>query len=147
MLENRTDTTWLLISESALDAAAAVSFLHTPHAGGIDIFIGTTRQWTEGRETAELAYECYAEMAIREMERLVTVASSRWPILKACVLHRVGLVPVAHASVIIGVATPHRSDAFDGCRFLIDTLKEDVPIWKKEVFTNGSREWVSPMGA
>ena len=146
MLEHKTDTTWFFITENVLDTGAVVSFLHTPDAGGIDVFIGTTRQWTHGRETADLAYECYHEMAIREMERLVTMAQKQWPVLKACIFHRVGAVPIAQASVAIGVATPHRSDAFEACRFLIDTLKQDVPIWKYETYMDGSGEWVEALG-
>ena len=121
MLERRTDTTWVVITADVLDTGAAVSFLLTPEAGGIDVFIGTTRQWTHGRETAELTYESYPDMAIQEMERLVTRAQARWPVLKACIFHRVSAVPIAEASVVIGVATPHRADAFEACRFLIDT--------------------------
>ncbi len=146
MLERRTDSMWLVISEDVLDTGAAISFLHTPEAGGIDVFIGTTRQWTNGRETAELSYESYQEMAIREMERLAHEAQAQWPVIKVCMFHRVGTVPVAQASVVIGVATPHRADAFAACRFLIDALKQDVPIWKYETYTDGSGEWVDVLG-
>lgn len=146
MLERRNDTMWVAVTSEVLDTGAAISFLHTPDAGGIDLFIGTTRQWTHGRETTELAYESYSEMAIQEMERLAARARARWPVLKICILHRVGTVPIAQASVVVGVATPHRADAFEACRFLIDTLKEDVPIWKFETYADGTSDWVDARG-
>lgn len=133
---------WIDLQHEKLDTDAVVRFLQTPTAGGIDIFLGTTRQWTDGRETTHLAYECYPSMALKEMQRLADKACERWPVEKVCLLHRLGVVEVSEASVIIGVATPHRVDAFAACRFLIDTLKKQVPIWKREVFADGSTEWV-----
>lgn len=133
---------WIDLQHEKLDAEAVVRFLQTPRAGGIDIFLGTTRQWTDGQETIHLAYEGYPSMALKEMQRLADEACERWPVEKVCLLHRLGVVEVSEASVIIGVATPHRVDAFAACRFLIDTLKKQVPIWKREVFADGSTEWV-----
>lgn len=134
--------TWTHIQQGTLDIEAVVQFLQVPNAGGIDIFIGTTRQWTEGRETVHLEYDCYPAMALKEMERLAQVACERWPVEQVCVLHRTGIVEIGEASVIIGVATPHRADAFAACRFLIDTLKQQVPIWKREVYADGEAEWI-----
>jgi molybdopterin synthase catalytic subunit len=135
--------TLIAITTDHLDTASVANFLSVPEAGALDIFLGTTRQWTRGRETTRLVYECYEPMAVAEMERLADECRSRWPVLQLCMLHRLGEVPVAEASVIIGVSTPHRKDAFEACRFLIDQLKKQVPIWKYEVFTDGSGEWVS----
>ncbi|HET6567783.1 MAG TPA: molybdenum cofactor biosynthesis protein MoaE [Rhodothermales bacterium] len=132
----------LLVSKEPIDAAAECAFLYTPEAGGIDIFIGTTRRFTGERETVELVYECYTEMALREMRRLVDAAAEQWPVKRCCIVHRVGVVPLAEPSVFIGVATPHRAEAFEACRFLIDSLKREVPIWKYERYTDGSGEWV-----
>lgn len=133
---------WVEITESSLKGEPVVSFLSTPAAGGVDIFVGTTRQWTGRRETLRLEYECYPAMARAEILRILQVAQKRWPVERACVLHRLGVVPVAEASVIIGVATPHRAEAFAATRFLIDTLKRQVPIWKREVLTDGHEEWI-----
>jgi molybdopterin synthase catalytic subunit len=81
-------------------------------------------------------------MALEQLQKLATTARSRWPICKLAVLHRIGDVPVAEPSVIIAVSTAHRADAFDACRFLIDELKKDVAIWKKEVWDDGTATWV-----
>ena len=133
---------WVDLTDELISYDAAIQFLHDPRAGGIDVFLGTTRQWTGEKETAELRYECYAPMAKKEMTALLQTARSRWDIIKACMLHRLGVVPVAEASVLIGVSTPHRDDAFKACRYLIDRLKVQVPIWKREFYTDGSTEWV-----
>jgi molybdopterin synthase catalytic subunit len=142
MMESKAADDWVRIQEDELDLAAAARFLATPGAGGIDLFIGTTRQWTGEDETVRLEYECYPSMAIKEIGLLIGEAREQWPVMKACVFHRLGVVPVAQASVIIGVATAHRAAAFEACRFLIDRLKVQVPIWKREVYADGRTEWV-----
>lgn len=136
---------WVALQTDPLDINEVAQFLYHPEAGGIDIFVGTTRQWTgddEVKETLELGYECYEPLALKEMEALLNEAIERWPVVKACLIHRLGVVPVAEASVIIGVSTPHRVAAFEACRYLIDRLKIQVPIWKKEHYADGSTEWV-----
>ena len=133
---------WLSLSKAPLDVIAAYQFLQTPAAGGIALFIGTTRQWTDGHETTLLMYESYEPMALKEMHSLLDVAVNRWPIHRACVLHRLGEVPVTEASVLVGVATAHRPEAFEACRFLIDRLKVQVPIWKQEHLTDGQVNWI-----
>jgi len=130
------------LQQGALDVAAAFAFLQTPKAGGVALFVGTTRQWTGDRETVRLEYDCYDAMALRELDMLAEEAGRRWPVERLSVLHRLGVVPPAEASVIVGVATPHRADAFEACRFLIDTLKRQVPIWKREVYADGRTEWI-----
>ncbi len=130
------------LHDTPLDLAAAFAFLQTPAAGGIDLFVGTTRRWTDARETERLEYDCYRPMALKEMDRLADEAAARWPVERVVILHRLGVVPLAEASVIVGVATPHRADAFAACRFLIDALKRQVPIWKREVFADGQTAWV-----
>ena len=141
-MQKKESQQWFLLQHDPLDVGAAFAFLQTPRAGGIDLFVGTTRQWTADKETVRLEYDCYEAMALKEMERLAREAQSRWPVERVCILHRLGLVPPAQASVVVGVATPHRADAFDACRFLIDTLKQQVPIWKREVYADGQTEWV-----
>lgn len=130
------------ITDAPLSVEAAFAHLQAPEAGGVSLFVGTTRRWTGERETLELAYECYRPMALAEMRRLLAAASSRWPVARGVLVHRVGVVPVAEASVIVGVATPHRADAFAASRFLIDELKRTVPIWKQERLADGRRVWV-----
>lgn len=141
-MQKKENHRWLLLQHEPLDVGTAFTFLQTPKAGGIDLFVGATRQWTAGKETVRLEYDCYEAMALKEMERLAEEAQARWPVERVCLLHRLGIVPPAEASVVVGAATPHRADAFAACRFLIDTLKQQVPIWKREVYADGSTEWV-----
>lgn len=142
ILEVRESRLWILLTEQRLDTAAAADFLRDESAGGIDLFLGTTRRFTEGRETEQLEYEAYGSMAIDEMKRLAQRAAERWPLAKVVVHHRIGVVSVSESSVIVGTSSPHRKDAFEATRFLIDRLKEEVPIWKQEHFANGETEWV-----
>lgn len=140
--EHRTERVWARLEAAPLDVAAAASFLYVPPAGGVALFVGTTRQWTDGRETAQLEYEAFGPMALLELQRLAAEATDRWGAERVVLWHRLGVVPVAEASVVVGAATAHRAEAFDACRWLIDTLKERVPIWKRERYADGSTEWV-----
>ena len=134
------------ISDHALRVHDAVAFVTESTAGGIGVFLGTTRAETnaDGRELIALDYEAYREMALKQMHDLARRARERWPIIKLALLHRVGRVGLGEPSVIIAVSCPHRGEAFDACRFLIDTLKAEVAIWKKEVWADGSTSWVDP---
>lgn len=140
----KTEKVWIGLEQQALAVQPAADFLYHGNAGGVCLFVGTTRRWTDDAETVELEYEAYVPMALKEMRRLADEAARRWPVVRVCLLHRLGVVPVAEASVVIGVATPHRAEAFEACRFLIDTLKQTVPIWKREVFADGRTDWVQP---
>ena len=124
-----------------LDPAAAIRAVTCPEAGGIDIFIGTTRSETHPQlgNLLHLDYHAYNEMALAQMQTLAKQAASRWPIARLVLWHRLGIVAVGDPSVIIAVSCPHRGDAFEACRFLIDTLKQSIPIWKKEVYTQTQR--------
>lgn len=134
------------ILASPLDAAAAIAFVSDARAGGIATFLGTTRaeRHADGRQLIALDYEAYEAMALPQLQQLAAAARARWPIIKLALLHRTGPVALAEPSVVIAVSTPHRADAFDACRFLIDELKKDVAIWKKEVWDDGSGTWVHP---
>jgi molybdopterin synthase catalytic subunit len=129
-----------------LRAADAVAFVTHPSAGGINVFLGTTRDelHESGRKLLALDYEAYEEMAVAQLRDLARRAREKWPVIKIAILHRVGCVAIGDASVIIAVSTPHRADAFEACRFLIDQLKRDVAIWKKEIWQDGSSTWVHP---
>ncbi len=129
------------ITTSPINIELVIDSVRTPESGGIDTFIGTTRNHSKGRVVSALEYEAYEPMALQVMERIVEEAQSRWPVQKIAVIHRIGRVEVGQASVVIAVSSVHRKEAFEACRFLIDRLKEDVPIWKREYFTDGSIEW------
>lgn len=126
------DAIWTGLTEAALDPASVHAFLEDERAGGVAVFVGASRRWTDGRETDLLTYEAYGPMAEAELSRLASEAADRWGAVRVAVLHRLGAVPPPEASVIVGVACPHRAEAFAACRWLIDTLKQDVPIWKTE---------------
>ncbi len=140
------DDDWIALSTQPLDAAAAASFAAAPAAGGIDVFLGTTRAETsaDGRTLVALDYEAYEQMAADQLRELARRARQQWPIVKLVLLHRTGRVGVGEPSVIVAVSTPHRGDAFDACRWLIDTLKKEIAIWKREVWADGSGSWVHP---
>lgn len=126
-----------------IDVAPLIAFVSAPSAGGIAVFLGTTRAEHGPGERALVAldYEAYAEMALPQLQDLARRARVRWPIERLAILHRIGRVPLAEPSVLIAVATPHRAEAFDACRWLIDTLKAEATIWKKEVWSDGSERW------
>jgi molybdopterin synthase catalytic subunit len=126
--------------------ALAMDQLLDATAGGIAIFLGCTRAEThaDGRRLVALDYEAYQEMAVKQMHDLAAAARSKWPVIKLTMLHRVGRVGLGEPSVLIAVSTPHRGEAFEACRWLIDTLKKDVAIWKKEVWDDGAMSWVDP---
>jgi molybdopterin synthase catalytic subunit len=137
---------WVQLLDQPLDAGRAVGFVTDNDAGGIAVFLGTTRADTQesGRSLSALDYEAYPEMALSQMWQLAAHARQRWPIRKLAILHRTGRVDLGEPSVVIAVSTPHRAEAFDACRWIIDTLKADVAIWKKEVWQDGSATWVHP---
>lgn len=140
---------WIELHEEPIDAGRVVEFVSAPAAGGIDVFLGCTRAEThaDGRKLVALDYEAYGPMALKQMQLLAAGARERWPVVRLAILHRVGRVELAKPSVIIAVATPHRAASFDACRWIVDTLKADVPIWKREVWNDGSGSWVDPTGS
>ena len=138
---------WIQLHEEPIDVGPVVEFVTSPKAGGIDVFIGTTRAEVsgEGRQLVALDYEAYGAMALKQMRDLAARARQRWPeLVRLAILHRVGRVELGRASVIVAASAPHRGDAFAACRWLIDTLKAEVPIWKREVWDDGSGTWVHP---
>jgi len=132
----------VLISKDTLDTQKIISMVQDPLAGGTDIFIGTVRSETDYKKVTSLFFEAYAPMAEREMQKLINQASINWPIIKAVIHHRVGHLKVGDVAVVIAVSAAHRKAAFEACRYILDALKETVPIWKKEIFEDG-QVWVS----
>ena len=132
------------LTHDPIDTAALVGSACRPNAGAVVLFLGTTREFTAGRQTVALDYEAYHEMAERRLAELEAEARRRWPVVECSIVHRLGRVPLAEPSVAIVVSTPHRADAFAAGQWLIDTLKHDVPIWKREQWSDGTTEWVHP---
>ena len=106
------------------------------------MFIGTIRDVTAGKKVLQLEYEAYESMALKEMHKIADGALLKWPIENILIHHRTGMLQIGESAVIIAVASPHRDAAFEACRFAIDTLKQTVPIWKKEIFEDGE-VWVA----
>jgi molybdopterin synthase catalytic subunit/molybdopterin converting factor small subunit len=129
------------ISDHALDEAEVIARVEGPDAGGIVSFIGAVRNRARGHSIEYLEYEAYPEMAEREMEKISDEASERWPGTRVAIAHRVGHLEIGDAAVVVVAASAHRGEAFEACRFAIDTLKVRVPIWKREVATDGAY-WV-----
>ncbi|MEK7257818.1 MAG: molybdenum cofactor biosynthesis protein MoaE [Bacteroidota bacterium] len=130
------------ILSSPLNMQHCMDFTASGSAGAIAVFIGTVRNQTKGKPVLRLEYEAYEPMAISEMEKIARQAVALFSVEKIAVHHRVGILQVGDAAVVIAVSTPHRAAAFDACEFVIDTLKERVPIWKKEIFEDGE-VWVA----
>jgi molybdopterin synthase catalytic subunit len=132
------------LTNHPIDTAALLESARHREAGAVVLFLGTTRELTNGRQTVALDYEAYHEMAERQLAELEAEARRRWPVIECSMVHRLGRVPPTEPSVAIIVATPHRADAFAAGQWLIDSLKRDVPIWKREQWADGSTEWVHP---
>ena len=111
-------------------------------AGGLVTFIGSVRNQTAGRRVIRLEFEAYAPMAVREMQKIAEQAFGRWPLMRIAIHHRTGILEVGDIAVVIAVSAAHRGPAFEACQYAIDTLKQTVPIWKKEIFEDGE-VWVS----
>ncbi|MGB2868810.1 MAG: molybdenum cofactor biosynthesis protein MoaE [Bacteroidota bacterium] len=131
------------ITKDPINVAEVVESVTSHESGGIDVFIGTTRNHANDKSVVSLEYEAYEPMALKTMQALVEESRSRWPLDRVAVVHRIGKVPLGEASVVIAVSSAHRNEAFEACRYLIDRLKQEVPIWKKEYYADGTFEWSS----
>lgn len=125
-----------------IDTSQVYGELSHASSGGICVFVGSVREFTNDEEVVSLEFETYAKMALKEMEKIAEEASNTWALNKIVLRHAVGVKNVQEPVVVVGASSAHRNQCFEACRFLIDTLKERVPIWKKEIFKNKS-VWVS----
>lgn len=129
------------LSDQPLDVAAVVAEVADVEAGGIAVFVGTTRVHSRGRTVLHLEYDAYEGMAEQVMEELATDLERTYDLCAVAIAHRVGRVGIGESSVVIAVSAPHRADALAACKDAIDRLKETVPLWKKEVY-EGGEEWI-----
>lgn len=129
------------ITREPIDRNVLIASANHPSVGGIAVFEGVVRDNARGKQVRYLEYDVYPEMAITQIRTIIEEAQRRWGAEHVAVAHRVGRLEIGETSVIVVVATPHRAEAFEACRYIIDTLKTTVPIWKKEVASNGE-EWV-----
>ncbi len=135
----------LLLTEEPLSLDRAFAYLRDGDVGGIVLFIGTVRRVNEGRKVVRLDYEAQATLALNELEKIAKAMLERWPLNKVVLHHRIGSLSVGDLAVIVGASAGHRAEAFEACRYGIDTLKESVPIWKKEYGDEGGY-WIADPG-
>lgn len=127
-----------------IDFADLTEWARSDQAGAVVLFLGTVREMTGDRQTLALDYEAYPDMAEKKMREIAEQSASRWPVIRAAISHRLGHLELGDVSVAVAVSCPHRNQAFEAGRFLIDTLKDVVPIWKQENWADGTKEWVHP---
>lgn len=129
------------ITPEELTAESVSNLVRSPECGAVTVFLGTARRMSRGREVEYLEYEAYPEMAVRKLRQIADEIFDRWGTDRLAIRHRVGRIELGEPSVAIAVATEHRAEGFEACKYAIDRLKEIVPIWKKEVWVGGG-EWI-----
>ena len=134
------------LTRTPLSLDQLVAQVSSPACGGTCVFLGTVRNGPEENGVKAIEYSAYEEMVEAEFGRLVADAAKRWPDAQIAVRHRLGTIPAGEASIGIAAAAPHRAQAFEACRFVIEEVKRRIPVWKKELHLDGSEIWVDPSG-
>jgi molybdopterin synthase catalytic subunit len=129
------------IRETPLSVDEVLDAVRSPATGGLVVFVGTVRDSDDGRSVERLGYTAHPTAAA-ELERVTTLAAQRFPVAAVAATHRVGDLAIGDVAVVVAAACPHRAEAFEAARWLIDELKSTVPIWKEQVFGDGTTEWV-----
>lgn len=129
------------VIDRPIDVENVIAQAAHPDHGALIAFVGTTREWTRGKRTVTLEYEAYVPMAITALRKIGEEIGERWPGTLTAITHRIGTVGVGESSVVIAVSSAHRSEAYEASRYAIERLKQTVPIWKKEVYEDGT-EWI-----
>jgi molybdopterin synthase catalytic subunit len=129
------------IRETPLDVAEVVAAVSDPASGGIAVFVGTVRDHDEGKDVTGLEYSAHPS-ALERLRRVCEEVADKYDVLALAAVHRVGSLELGDTAVVVATATPHRGEAFEACRMLIDDLKHTVPIWKHQLFADGTDEWV-----
>jgi molybdopterin synthase catalytic subunit len=130
------------VTEARLDAAAVREALLDPAAGAVVVFEGCARDHHQGRAVEMLAYEAFTPMALAELARIREEALRTFALTRCLIHHRTGVVPLTEAAVVVGCSSPHRRAAFEAAAWIMDRIKERVPIWKKENYADGNSAWV-----
>ncbi|MGH9258735.1 MAG: molybdenum cofactor biosynthesis protein MoaE [Acidimicrobiales bacterium] len=133
------------VTHEPLAMEALVREVSSTERGGVCLFLGSVRSG-EGERVSAIEYSAYPEMVEAEFDRILAEAAERWVGARIAVRHRIGVVPVGEASIAIAAAAPHRAEAFDACRSVIEEVKKRLPIWKKELRLDGTAVWVDPHG-
>lgn len=129
------------ITDQPIDITGLLATAHHPKAGAIVLFSGEVRDHNAGKDVSWLEYEAHIELASKMIRDILTDAASRWPLNIAVAQHRIGKTSIGESAVVVITASPHRKEAYAANRFIIDKIKHEVPIWKCEVFADGSKEW------
>jgi molybdopterin synthase catalytic subunit len=135
-----------VLTRDPISPAALLAEVASPECGGICLFLGTVRDGPEDGGVTGIEYSAYEPMAVAELDRIRAEAVKRWPGARIAVRHRLGLVATEDASIGIAVAAPHREAAFAACRYVIEAVKQRLPVWKKELRADGTMLWVDPQG-
>jgi molybdopterin synthase catalytic subunit len=134
----------ITLTQQTIDFSSLTESVRSHNAGAVVLFLGTVREFTGTAHTAWLEYEAFPEMAVAAMQRLEAEAMQKFDVIEVAISHRYGRLELGDIAVAVAVSSPHRAQAFEAGRWLIDTLKECVPIWKKEHYTDGATEWLHP---
>lgn len=132
------------ITDETITEAQVREVVESPDSGAVVLFLGTVRNNTDGRQVKHLEYDAYEPMAEKKMAEIGQEILEKWGITRVAIIHRVGKLEIGEVSVAVGVASPHRKDGFEACKYAMDRLKQIVPIWKREVWLDGDAEWVKP---
>ena len=132
------------LTHDPIDFTALTQAVRSPHCGAVALFLGTVRDLTGDEVTEFLEYEAYPPMAEKKLNEIEVEVRSRWNLGEVAMVHRLGRLGVGEISVAVAVSAPHRDAAFAACRFAIDTLKQVVPIWKKDLASVGTGSWIHP---
>ena len=134
------------LTRDTLSVDELLAQVMSPACGGTCVFLGTVRDGPEEHGVTAIEYSAYEEMVEAEFGRLLADARTRWPEARLAVRHRLGRIPAGEASIAIAAAAPHRTQAFEACRFVIEEVKRRIPVWKKELRVDGTEVWVDPSG-
>lgn len=141
MFSEGQDRAVIVLTEDEIQPLSAIEAVRSDTCGALVLFAGSVRSPSRGREVSSLFYESYREMALKKMEEIAGEAESRWDLGGIALIHRTGRVRAGEISILIAVSSPHRDEAYAASRFLIEEVKEKVPIWKKEL-SEGDDEWI-----
>jgi len=134
----------ITITSNPIDSTAVTDAVRDHGAGAVVLFLGTVREFTGEAQTSSLTYEAYEEMAVASMREIIEAAQEKWSLVRCAVIHRIGPLELGEIAVAVAVSSAHRGPAFEAGQWIMDTIKQQTPIWKKEFYADGSTEWVHP---
>lgn len=134
----------LCITASPIDVNSVTDAVRDHRAGAVVLFLGTVREFTGERQTESLDYEAFEEMAVASLRQITSEAQQRWLLVKTAVIHRTGPLELGDIAVAVAVSSAHRGPAFEAGQWIMDTIKQQTPIWKKEIYADGHTEWIHP---